>query len=196
LFTSAADASGVTSAASHISTVAEGRHQTRTHLFVAATLYADCGSSPVNIRNMSHSGALIEGSLLPDVGDRIRLKRGQLEATGWIAWRVERKAGVKLEAAVHVADWMSRPGSADQERVDALLSIVRNNASPLTAAAADPIGRASIETELRQLRLELAELEAALLKDLAVAAAHPEIQTLDVSAQRIDRILKGLRSGG
>ena len=196
MFTSFTEAAGVTSAAAHISTVAEGRHQTRTHLFVAATLYADCGSSPVNIRNMSHSGALIEGSVLPDVGERIRLKRGQLEATGRIAWRVERKAGVRLEAAIHVADWMTRQISQGQERVDALISAVRDDAPAAVAAPAGATGRMSIETELRQLRLELGALEAALLKDVAVAAAHPEIQTLDISAQRIDRILTVIRAGG
>jgi hypothetical protein len=173
----------------------EGRQQTRTHLFVAATLYAEAGSTPVNIRNMSRSGALVEGSFLPDAGEKIRLKRGQLEATGWIAWRVERKAGIRLDAAVHVADWMSRQGGAHQERVDALLSIARSDASQ-AAPPPNSSYQASIEAELRQLRLELGALEAALLKDVVVVATHPEIQTLDLSVQRIDRILKELRAGG
>ena len=174
----------------HIEPPAEGRHQSRTHLFVAATLYADAGSSPVTIRNMSQSGALIEAAVLPDVGERVRLKRGNLEATGWITWRVARKAGVRLEAAVYVSDWMSRQGSAGQERVDTLVSIVRNDGSAPFLPPAEPIGRVSIEAELRQLRLELAALETALLKDVIMVATHPEIQTLDISVQRIDRILK------
>lgn len=173
----------------------EGRHQPRTHLFVAATLYADAGSSPVTIRNMSLSGALIEGAVLPDVGDRVRLRRGQLQAAGAIAWRTDRKAGVRLEASVHVPDWMSRQVNAGQERVDELVSIVRNHGPKAAAVAGGPV-QLSVEGELHQLRLELGELEAALLKDVVVIATHPEIQTLDISVQRIDRVLKALRARG
>ena len=138
---------------------------------------------------------MIEAADLPDVGERIKLRRGPLYANGWIAWRIERKAGVRLDAAVHAADWMSRQVSSGQERVDALISIVRSDTSKATvsANAADCM---SIEGELHQLRVELAALEKALLNDVIVVATHPEIQTIDISLQRIDRILKRLSSGG
>lgn len=186
----------VNQAARPIDPAPDGRQQTRTHLFVAATLYADAGSTPITIRNMSQSGALIEAAVLPDVGERIRLSRGQLRANGWIAWRVERRAGVRLASAVHVPDWMSRQVSADQERVDALLSMVRNDGPTAPAIAARTTGQLSMEAELLQLRVELGELEAALLQDVVVIATHPELQTLDISVQRIDRVLKALRAGG
>lgn len=196
MFTSGADIAEVNSTAASILSHHEGRQQQRTHLFVAATLYADTGSTPVNIRNMSQSGALIEGSVLPDVGKRITLKRGRLQVAASIAWRVERKAGVRLESAVHVSDWMARQLSSAQERVDAMLSIARDDPLSASATAANGLGRDSIETELGQLRVELIELEHALTADVIVVATHPEIQTLDISVQRIDRILKGLCSGG
>ena len=183
-------------AARQIDTPHEGRQQARTHLFVAATLYADAGSTPVTIRNMSASGALLEGAVLPDVGERIDLKRGQLRAAGWIAWRVARKAGVRLEATVHVPDWMTRQVSTGQEQVDALMSMVRNHGQAVAAVAGRATGQLSMEGELLQLRLELGELEAALLKDVVMIATHPEIQTLDISVQRIDRVLKALRARG
>jgi hypothetical protein len=186
----------VNQAAGQVDLPHEGRQQVRTHLFVAATLYADAGSAPVTIRNMSPSGALVEGTVLPDVGERIDLKRGQLRAAGWIAWRVERKAGVRLEARVHVPDWMTRQVNTGQEQVDALMSMVRNHGPAAPAAAGRATGQLSMEAELLQLRLELGELEAALLKDVVVIATHPEIQTLDISAQRIDRVLKALRARG
>ena len=175
----------------------EGREQPRTHLFVAATLYSDAGSSPVHIRNMSSSGALIEAALLPDPGSRISLRRGQLHATGEIAWRSDRRAGVKLEAIVHVADWMSRIGTSGQQQVDAMISSCKagdrpGNVTPL-ATGSTPT---SIEVELVMLRTELAVLENALVEDAALVAAHPEIQTIDISLQRIDRVLKRIRTGG
>ena len=196
LFTIARHKRPVTSAAMKVEPMPEGRFQPRTHLFVAATLCADAGSSPVHIRNMSLSGALIEGAALPDVGCRILLKRGPLEAAGHIAWRAGRRAGVRLEADVRVAEWMARLGSAGQDRVDALVAIVRNEetraGSPVTAVA-EPL---SLEAELAMLRSELTRLERGLVGDPMVVAAHPELQTFDISLQRIDRILGRLRGGG
>jgi hypothetical protein len=184
----------VTNAVRQIDPAPEARQQARTHLFVSATLYAGSSSRPVHVRNMSQFGALIEGDELPEVGERVRLKRGQLQAAGWIAWRVGRKAGVKLEASAQVSDWMSRQVSNSQERVDALVSIARNDASKAAAVAAKENGRMPLEVELGQLRAELAELESALLADVILVATHPEIQTLDISVQRIDRILTSLRA--
>lgn len=185
----------VDSAVRQIEPGRDGRQQPRTHLFVAATLHADTGSIPVNLRNMSQSGALIEAGALPEVGTRISLSRGQLRATGHIAWRADRRAGVRFEAAVYIVDWMSRQGSAGQQRVDAMLAIVKNDA-PSSAAAIAPANPASIEAELRQLRLELSQLETELIADVIVVATHPEIQTIDISLQRIDRIMTRLRAGG
>ena len=44
----------------------ESRHSDRTHMFVAALLIAPTGSGPVQIRNLSRGGALIECAMLPD----------------------------------------------------------------------------------------------------------------------------------
>ena len=174
----------------------EGRFQPRTHLFVAATLYADAGSSPVHIRNMSSCGALIEAAVLPDVGCRIKLKRGPLEAVGHIAWRAGRRAGVRLEADVCVPEWMARLGSTGQDRVDALVAIVRQEAPMARGPVPVDAESQTIETELAMLRTELTRLERALVDDPVVIATHPELQTFDISLQRIDRVLKRLRSGG
>lgn len=176
--------------------MSEGRHQARTHLFVAATLYADAGATPVNIRNMSQTGALIEAAVLPEVGCRIILKRGPLQAAGNIAWRAGRRAGVRLEADVCVADWMARLGNTGQDRVDALVAIVRNDVPRMGAPAPVAMEALSVEAELAMLRTELTRLERGLVGDPAVIATHPELQTFDISLQRIDRILKRLRTGG
>jgi hypothetical protein len=184
------------SAARQSDPMTEGRHQPRTHLFVAATLYADVGSTPVNIRNMSLTGVLIEAAVLPEVGCRIILKRGPLEAAGHIAWRAGRRAGVRLEADLRVADWMARLGSTGQDRVDALVAIVRNDLPMMGGPAQVATETLSVEAELALLRTELTWLERGLVGDPAVIATHPELQTFDISLQRIDRILKRLRTGG
>jgi hypothetical protein len=176
--------------------MSEGRHQPRTHLFVAATLYADSGAAPVHIRDMSLTGARIEGAVLPDPGAKIVLRRGQLQAAGRIAWRLENRAGLTLNASVLVSDWMARQGSAGQQRIDSLVAIVRNDALGPAEIGADALDRDSIEAELGQLRVELVELENSLVRDVILVATHPEIQTFDISLQRIDRILNRLRAEG
>ena len=51
------------------------RREPRTNMFVMATIYADTGSAPVKVRNLSSTGALIEGEVLPPLGATVRLRR-------------------------------------------------------------------------------------------------------------------------
>lgn len=172
-----------------------GRKQSRTHLFVAATLFAEGGSVPVHIRNMSPSGALIESEVLPEPGVKVVLKRGSLHANGCVVWKVERRAGIAFAATVSVADWMSRHPSPQQARIDDLVSSFKSDRRTdigFSVEANDVSGAASIEAELMTLRSDLAELEAGLIGDTILVATHPEIQIIDISLQRIDRLIAKL----
>jgi len=173
-------------------TTGEGRRQERTHLFVAAQLCFASGACPVHIRNMSPSGALIEGSVLPGLHEPATLRRGQLEAKVRIVWKASRKAGVSFLSAVHVADWMSRTIPSHQAKVDHIVRTIRSGQREAVGSLADRIARPDsppIEAELRELRRELAILEHALAADEAVIVDHPEIQMLDIALQRIDRMI-------
>ena len=165
------------------------RREPRTHLFVVATLYSDGEPMPVHIRNMSASGVLLEAAALPDTGSTVALRRGRLSAGGRVSWRAGRRAGVRFDQTVFVEDWMSRL-SAGQARVDSLVAAVRSNQPPTAAQASPP---QCAEGELLQLRSELAELAASLLLDPILVATHPEIQTIDIAIQRIDRIIGQLK---
>ena len=168
------------------------REQARTHLFVTAVLSSDAGSAPVRIRNMSPSGALIEAALLPPPGTIVRLKRGSLTAGGRIAWTGNRKAGIAFDVVVFVSDWMSRKPADHQHRVDELMSCFKAGTEPLESSTSWNSGdnRQSIESELAQLKTDLTELGDALAGDMIMVATHPEIQLLDISVQRVDRIMK------
>ncbi len=84
-------------------TTDESRREERTHLFVAATLYFADGSCPVHIRNMSPTGALIEGAVLPEIQMPAIMKRGELETNVSLVWKAGRKAGLSFSSTVHVA---------------------------------------------------------------------------------------------
>lgn len=65
--------------------VSELRAETRTHLFVVAMLSAGTAMTPVHIRNLSTSGALIEGSALSAVGAAVTIRRASLSVQGVLA---------------------------------------------------------------------------------------------------------------
>jgi hypothetical protein len=149
------------------------------------------GFAPVHIRNMSPSGALIEGEILPGQDEPATLRRGSLEAIVKVVWTSGRKAGVSFVSAVHVADWMSRTVPFHQAKVDSLLHNIRSGQGP--GSSGEATGEMAMEAELRELRLELARLEHALGGDEAIIMAHPEVQLFDIALQRIDRMIARVR---
>lgn len=163
-------------------------------MFVAATLYSGAGSCPVNVRNMSLSGALIEGAVLPDLDEPVTLRRGSLEAQARIVWRVDRKAGVAFSATVHIADWLSRKADSHQARVDDMVRGIRSGSDqpePALSAPRPASINATAHAELAALKADLMKLENGLTNDVILVATHPEIQLLDIALQRVDRLLKG-----
>lgn len=170
----------------------DGRGQRRTHLFVAAILCTEAGSVPVNIRNVSASGALIESIEIPEPGTRAILKRGILQATGHVKWKVNGKAGVAFETSVRVADWLTPKASADQQRADEIVADFKSArlAKDYSGAVVEATHRLpGIRTELLMLDSELRQLETGLINDVVLVATHPEIQILDVVLQRIGRLI-------
>ena len=140
---------------------------------------------------MSPTGALVEGASLPEPGTIVTIKRGRLQATGQMVWKQDRRAGIAFRSYLHVAEWMARQESAPQSLVDEAISEIR--AMPSTVPVPTP-SRTSlpIEAELQQLKEELSRLGNLLIGDVVLVATHPEIQTLDISLQRIDRIAEAL----
>lgn len=175
----------------------EGRHHERTHLFLAASLHSTAGSCPVHVRNISASGALIEGAIVPNKGDRLILKRGSLEASADVVWKVGRKAGISFHSVIIVSDWMGRQPSAHQGRVDAMVQAIRSGARDGAGGAGDPQAAAaaqpSVEAELEELGRTLTALEQGLLGDVILFATHPEIQLIDVARQAVERMLRIVR---
>jgi hypothetical protein len=187
----------VDSSASAIVIFDEGRRQPRTHLFVAAILYSGGRAAPVRIRNMSPSGALLEGAGIAEAGTAVTLKRGSLEAFGVVAWSADLKAGIAFSGPVEIASWMSRKPPSHQARVDEIVAEIRTGhpGPDHLRPAPRTYGAGSLEAELAQLRADLSRLGGKLASDPALIAAHPEIQMLDVSVQRIDRMIGQLGEG-
>ena len=173
------------------------RQVPRTHMFVTATLCSVEGSVPARVRNLSPHGAQIEGATIPAPGTKIVLKRGPLQMCGRIVWQAGPKAGIVFDSIASVADWMARQGGVHQEEVDELVSVLRSSAAEAANddARAPVTRRHMIESELSSLRAELTQLGELLTADVILVATHPEIQFLDISLQRVGRLMGYLEDG-
>lgn len=97
----------------------EDRRIARTSILVAAMLRFGTQVLAVRIRNMSPTGALIEGTMLPKPNSRIELVRGLLRASGRVAWVDGHRCGVTLDELVEVESWIAGKGTAHQTALDA-----------------------------------------------------------------------------
>jgi len=122
----------------------------RKNLLLAATIEAGALKGPVRIRNLSESGAMLEGAALPDVGTAFMLRRLEIEIGGTVVWRESGRCGVAFDGKVSVAEWSAgvphvpRPGIRGQARVDEIQSVLRSGGqlpidAPSPASSTKPI---------------------------------------------------------
>jgi len=163
----------------------ELRTESRSNIFVMAALYANGRSvTPVRVRNISATGALIEAPALPAAGATVRLGRASLSALGTLVWVNGAKGGIQFDAPVAVADWLpqGRRGFG-QQFVDELFHQKRLGA---VRSIADGAGLAD---ELLELRLSLERAAEELALDGAVASRHlSTLQTIDAVGQAIANV--------
>jgi hypothetical protein len=100
------------------------RTEPRYSVLLTGQAISAAGSGRVIIRDLSLSGAQIEGGSLPPLGRLLILKKGALEACGRIAWREGNRAGLRFE----------QPLAA--ESLFALVDRARGRPQPAQAVAA------------------------------------------------------------
>ena len=165
-------------------------------MFLVATIYFGGASSAVRVRNMSDTGALIEGASLPEAGATVILRRGALEASATAAWSRSGKAGLTFGGPVDLAEWLPTKEAKRQTQVDQIAFGLKN-AGRKVACGVDPLFRPAssilaIVAELGDLQAQLGQLGDQLSGDVFVLVNHPEVQMLDAAGQRIGRIIAAL----
>lgn len=128
----------------------------RSNVFLGAVLYVGSKSWPVRIRNLSMTGALVDGRNLPAKGTTVRLQRGGLSADGKIAWQHQNHAGISFGDAVSIAEWVRPTFHAGQRKVDMVVAAIRNEveagAQPQPAKTGDqPVTPELLSRELQQI---------------------------------------------
>lgn len=189
---------------------AEARIAPRINLFLAATVHAGISRAPVRIRNMSATGALLEGSVIPRVGAHISLRRCDIAIGGTVVWSAGARCGVQFDHDTRVEDWIAGTRSAEasltgQVRVDAAQAAMRSGAdSILRAVPPTPPPPPADDPELdRRLAQELAYLGRMIemmgneLSDepVVVQRHFKALQNFDIVKQTLDHVARILTAG-
>ncbi|HEV8406290.1 MAG TPA: PilZ domain-containing protein [Sphingomicrobium sp.] len=171
----------------------DNRSEGRSNVFLTAALETGAGSAPVRIRNLSSVGALVDGTALPPVGAKVSLLRGHLRASGEIVWQEKTNCGIRFDHAINVMDWVQRPGHSGQQRVDGIVSAIRNS-NPVPRELQQPVeadeSLAAISRELDQICERLARAPSMSIE------LGEELLRLDALGESLRKLAAGRSSQG
>ena len=108
----------------------------RKNVLLSATIAAGALKVPVRIRSLSDSCAMLDGTVLPDPGTVLTLRRLQLEIGATVIWCDAGRCDVAFEGKVSVEDWVAgnclpqRFVTPGQARVDAIQFALRRGEAP------------------------------------------------------------------
>lgn len=185
---------------------AEDRASPRTNLLLAANAEVGGRILPVRIRNLSETGAMLEGAGLPDAGMKLVLTRGDLHVSAVVAWAAGGRRGVRFDGPTPVQEWTggTKPkpldctGLRDQRRVDALQAEARSemtsgralhDSSEMAPSAATPDLDSRLAHEIGYVQRLLENLGDELTNDLFLVQRHGQsLQSLDLVSQILGHV--------
>jgi hypothetical protein len=174
----------------------DSRTDRRTSLFAAAILDAGASRFTVRIRNISPSGALIQGDALPPAGTSVMIVRGSLAASGSVRWSRDGRAGLAFTDAIRVEDWLSSCApKTHQHGVDLIVAAIRTGVRPAASGAEmpkpgktipEPVSSTAGLVAIQQI---IAGIAGRLAADPAVLERHSgDIQQLDAVASILESL--------
>ena len=136
----------------------------------------------MRIRNLSTSGALLEGGDFPGEGKKAQLRRGSLCVPGEIAWQNGKFCGLRFDHAILVQEWVKRGGSEAQMRVDATIAQFRGGMAGASLRA--PVNR---DTAVQNFASELLQIceRVATLPNMTVSLAE-EVMKIEALARSME----------
>lgn len=166
------------------------RAEQRTNMFVMAALVTSGSRETVKVRNMSSSGALVEGPVLPLSGTPCLLHRGELSLEAHVVWVRPGRAGLRFRNTADVGQWLPS-GRRTQSEVDTAVQMAKAEYVP-AAPTKTPAPLFSTELSRDDVNHTAAAMEAladALADDPAVVARYmTKLQTLDIAAQTLRKL--------
>ena len=170
----------------------------RTNTMLAAVIHFAGQRADVFLRDVSATGALMDGPVLPKVGESVLLERGTIRVTATVIWRHDRRCGVHYDHVVPVAEMMRRVGagsSAQQARIDQVQRQLRSGyVAPMPAAPA-PAPRA-LRSDFGYACRLVETVGDELARDAYVLSRYgPTLQKLDELMQLLRRLEAGALPG-
>lgn len=184
----------------------EAQRATRTNTMLAATLEFGGERHAVFVRNLSATGAMVEGKILPLEGEQVVLHRDQQSIGSTVAWAAHNRCGIAFGVQVKVDALIKRKpaeaGPAHQARVDAIQRALRDkSAIPAFKETEALVGAAAVGKRLVDevgYAHRLVELVSeALSNDGYVLTRHAMIlQQLDEAEQLLRKLNRELSAEG
>ncbi len=103
----------------------EHRDNSRSNVFLTAQLREGAGSFVVRVRNISTTGAMVDGAKLPPKGSAVRLDRGHLTVAATVVRQSGDARGIRFDTNIDVDEWVRRIGHPGQSQVDTAIEAVR-----------------------------------------------------------------------
>lgn len=173
--------------------------RTNTLLSVAADL--PNGSGMFRVRDVSSSGALLEGAPVPTVGDALVVHRHDRTLAARVVWVRGNRCGICFDQAVDVTWFIGRgwagAAPAHQARVDTIQAQLRGNGTPLGAIAdPQPASRNACQSvhEIGYVMRLLESLVDDLTSDAYVLGRYGQaLQKIDVAQQALQKVQNALK---
>lgn len=203
----------MTSSQSHepgSTSVGEGARQpraTRKNLMLTASIESAGTKAPVRIRNLSETGAMLDGAALPAPGASLLLVRADIQVSANVIWCTGGRCGICFDnVAASVDEWVAGKraavfaGQQGQARVDAIQRVVRSGAM-LPSEPATPTGTAISVADLeRRIAEEIVHVQRLidalgeeLIEDPVMLQRHSQVlQNLDRASQMLEHLGKVL----
>lgn len=101
--------------------------QHRSKVMLAAVIVVDFDWIDVRIRDLSRSGALLEGNIAIPVGKSVEIKRNEHSVSGEVVWSSGNRCGVAFASKIVIEDWVGASLPAAKEPMS--LSVVGENST-------------------------------------------------------------------
>lgn len=187
----------------------EGTQQpraTRKNLMLTASIESAGTRAPVRIRNLSETGAMLDGAALPAPGASLLLIRADIQVSANVIWRTGGRCGICFDNIVaSVDEWVTGKraavfaGQRGQARVDAIQSVVRSGATlpsePVTIGTAISVAdlERRIAEEIVHVQRLIDALGEELIEDPVMLQRHSQVlQNLDRASQMLEHLGKVL----
>jgi hypothetical protein len=169
---------------------------------LTANLRTDNSEIAVRVRNLSQTGALIEGATLPSPTTSVILSRNDLSVAGSVVWSSGGRAGLHFTGSIDTKSWTKSPStpvsvSPVQARVDTIQAAARAGLEALaprplpkpvreTLAAAMP---SRIVEELAYVRRLIESIGDELVNEPVIVGRHAAaLQKFDLAAQILGQL--------